>query len=92
MQDKCTIVVRAGQRPGQSIGNSRATALLFAREWGKPRAGAAAARDACVPLRRKMGTAWDVANASLLLASDEPSCRTGVALLVDGGASLREGD
>jgi len=28
-------------------------------------------RDAKVPLRRRMGTAWDVANAALFLASDE---------------------
>jgi NAD(P)-dependent dehydrogenase (short-subunit alcohol dehydrogenase family) len=46
----------------------------------------AAARDARVPLRRKMGTAWDVANAALFLASDEANFITGVALPVDGGA------
>ena len=39
-----------------------------------------------VPLRRKMGTAWDVANAALFLASDEANFITGVALPVDGGA------
>lgn len=63
-----------------------------AREWGKPRAEIAAARDARVPLRRKMGTAWDVANAALFLASDEANFITGVSLPVDGGASLRSGD
>lgn len=63
-----------------------------AREWGKPRAEVAAARDARVPLRRKMGTAWDVANAALFLASDEARFITGVALPVDGGAALRQGD
>lgn len=63
-----------------------------AREWGKPRAEIAAARDARVPLRRKMGTAWDVANAALFLASDEAQFITGVALPVDGGATLRSGD
>jgi NAD(P)-dependent dehydrogenase (short-subunit alcohol dehydrogenase family) len=63
-----------------------------AREWGKTRAEVAAARDARVPLRRKMGTAWDVANACLFLASDEANFITGVALPVDGGASLRGGD
>ena len=46
----------------------------------------AAARDARVPLRHKMGTAWDVANAALFLASDEANFITGVALPVDGGA------
>jgi NAD(P)-dependent dehydrogenase (short-subunit alcohol dehydrogenase family) len=57
-----------------------------ARVSGKGRAEVAAARDARVPLRRKMGTAWDVANAALFLASDEANFITGVALPVDGGA------
>jgi NAD(P)-dependent dehydrogenase (short-subunit alcohol dehydrogenase family) len=48
----------------------------------------AAMRDARVPLRRKMGTAWDVANAALFLASDEANFITGVSLLVDGGGAL----
>jgi NAD(P)-dependent dehydrogenase (short-subunit alcohol dehydrogenase family) len=57
-----------------------------ARAAGKSRAEIAAARDARVPLRHKMGTAWDVANAALFLASDEANFITGVALPVDGGA------
>jgi NAD(P)-dependent dehydrogenase (short-subunit alcohol dehydrogenase family) len=57
-----------------------------ARVTGKSRAEVAAGRDARVPLRRKMGTAWDVANAALFLASDEANFITGVALPVDGGA------
>jgi NAD(P)-dependent dehydrogenase (short-subunit alcohol dehydrogenase family) len=57
-----------------------------ARHSGKSRAEVAAARDARVPLRHKMGTAWDVANAALFLASDEANFITGVALPVDGGA------
>jgi NAD(P)-dependent dehydrogenase (short-subunit alcohol dehydrogenase family) len=60
-----------------------------ARVWGKTRAEVAAERDARVPLRRRMGTAWDVANAALFLASEEASFITGVALPVDGGSSLR---
>jgi NAD(P)-dependent dehydrogenase (short-subunit alcohol dehydrogenase family) len=60
-----------------------------ARVWGKTRAEVEAERDAKVPLRRKMGTAWDVANAALFLASDEAGFITGVALPVDGGSSLR---
>jgi NAD(P)-dependent dehydrogenase (short-subunit alcohol dehydrogenase family) len=48
-------------------------------------------RDAMVPLRRKMGTAWDVAYAALFLASDEAGFITGVALAVDGGQSARVG-
>jgi NAD(P)-dependent dehydrogenase (short-subunit alcohol dehydrogenase family) len=39
----------------------------------------------------KMGTAWDVANAALFLASDEANFITGVALLVDGGGALNIG-
>jgi NAD(P)-dependent dehydrogenase (short-subunit alcohol dehydrogenase family) len=38
-----------------------------------------------------MGTAWDVANAALFLASDEANLNTGVTLPVDGGASVRRG-
>lgn len=57
-----------------------------ARAAAKSRAEVAAARDARVPLRRKMGTPWDVANAALFLASDEANFITGVALPVDGGA------
>jgi NAD(P)-dependent dehydrogenase (short-subunit alcohol dehydrogenase family) len=60
-----------------------------ARTWGKTRAEVVAMRDAKVPLRRKMGTAWDVANAALFLASDEANFITGVSLPVDGGSSLR---
>lgn len=48
-------------------------------------------RDAQVPLRGKMGTAWDVANAALFLASDEAQFITGVVLPVDGGQSARIG-
>lgn len=59
-----------------------------ARKTGKSRAEIAAGRDARVPLRRKMGTAWDVANAALFLASDEANFITGVDLLVDGGGAL----
>ncbi len=59
-----------------------------ARKLGKPRAEIAAMRDARVPLRHKMGTAWDVANAALFLASDEANFITGVDLLVDGGGAL----
>lgn len=48
-------------------------------------------RDAQVPLRGKMGTAWDVAHAALFLASDEAQFITGVVLPVDGGQSARIG-
>jgi NAD(P)-dependent dehydrogenase (short-subunit alcohol dehydrogenase family) len=62
-----------------------------AKAFKKSRAEVAAERDSQVPLRHKMGTAWDVANAALFLASDEASFITGVTLPVDGGASARRG-
>jgi NAD(P)-dependent dehydrogenase (short-subunit alcohol dehydrogenase family) len=61
-----------------------------ARTWGKSRAEVEAARNARVPLRKRMGTAWDVAYAALFLASDEANFITGISLLVDGGGSLRK--
>jgi NAD(P)-dependent dehydrogenase (short-subunit alcohol dehydrogenase family) len=63
-----------------------------AREWGKPRSEVVAVRNAKVPLRHRMGSAWDVAYAALFLASDEANFITGVALPVDGGALLRASD
>ena len=45
-----------------------------------------AARDAPCPMG-KMGTAWDIANAAVFLASDEAQFITGVCLPVDGGQS-----
>jgi len=49
-----------------------------------------AARDALVPMG-KMGTAWDIANAAVFLASDEAKFITGVCLPVDGGQSCGVG-
>jgi NAD(P)-dependent dehydrogenase (short-subunit alcohol dehydrogenase family) len=49
------------------------------------------ARNARVPLRGKMGTAWDTAYAALFLACDEAQFITGVLLPVDGGMSSRIG-
>lgn len=48
-------------------------------------------RDSRVPLRGKMGSAWDVAHAALFLASDEARFITAVILPVDGGQSARVG-
>ena len=56
-----------------------------------PRAQVAAERNAKVPLRNQQGTAWDVANAALFLASDEANFITGISLVVDGGRVLDAG-
>lgn len=45
-------------------------------------------RDALVPLG-KMGDGWDVAWASVFLASDESKHITGIELVVDGGITLK---
>lgn len=62
-----------------------------ASERGIDRATIRAERDAQVPLQRRMGTAWDVANAALFLASDDAAYITGAVLPVDGGLSARIG-
>lgn len=49
------------------------------------------ARNARVPLRGRMGTGWDTANAVLFLASEEARFITGALLPVDGGMSARIG-
>lgn len=46
------------------------------------------ARDGQVPMGH-MGDAWDVAYASLFLASDESKYVTGIELVVDGGITLK---
>ena len=63
----------------------------YSRAQGRSREEVIAARDKRVPLRHKMGSAWDVAYAALFLASAEANFITGVTLPVDGGQSLRVG-
>ena len=48
-------------------------------------------RDEHIPLRGKMGVAWDVAWGAVYLASDESRFVTGVLLPIDGGESARVG-
>lgn len=57
---------------------------------GMDRADLAARRASSVPLGHQ-GTAWDVANAALFLASDEAAFISGVCLPVDGGQTARVG-
>ena len=61
------------------------------REKNVERAALIRSRDEAVPLKGKMGEAWDVANAALFLASDEASFITGAVLPVDGGQLLNRG-
>ena len=58
---------------------------------GIPKQDLIEARDAIVPLRGGMGTAWDVAYAALFLASEEARFVTGITMAVDGGQSARIG-
>jgi NAD(P)-dependent dehydrogenase (short-subunit alcohol dehydrogenase family) len=48
-------------------------------------------RDSRVPLLNRMGTAWDVANAAVFLASDEAAYITSLMMPVDGGLSSKIG-
>ncbi|MGI9383884.1 MAG: SDR family NAD(P)-dependent oxidoreductase [Methyloligellaceae bacterium] len=62
-----------------------------AKERGVDREVIRKERDERVPLLKRQGTAWDVANAALFLASDEAQYITGVLLLVDGGRNVNVG-
>ena len=58
---------------------------------GRSREEVIASRDSRIPLGRKMGTGWDVANAALFLHSDEAAFITGTVLVVDGGELVAHG-
>lgn len=62
-----------------------------ARERGIDREAVRRERNARVPLLGRMGTAWDVANAALFLASDEAGYVTGLIMPVDGGLTSVRG-
>lgn len=59
-----------------------------ARETGRTRESIREARDVQVPMGH-MGTAEDVANAALFLASDEAKYITGILLPIDGGLLVK---
>jgi NAD(P)-dependent dehydrogenase (short-subunit alcohol dehydrogenase family) len=61
------------------------------REFGLDRARYAELRNEAVPLKGGQGSAWDVANAAVFLASEEARFITGVVLPVDGGQACRVG-
>lgn len=61
-----------------------------AQERGVPAEVIRMERDELVPMGH-MGTAWDVANAAVFLASDEARYITGVLLPVDGGLLQKRG-
>jgi len=86
VEGKGAIVVGGGQTRGETIGNGEARVAQ-----GAQREEVIAARDRRVPLRRRMGTGWDVAYAALFLHSEEARFFTGVSLAVDGGEGVSWG-
>jgi NAD(P)-dependent dehydrogenase (short-subunit alcohol dehydrogenase family) len=80
---------RFGVRANVILPGLMETPMAIEGQVGKKRRDEIVAeRDAQVPLGRKMGTAWDVANAALFLASDLAQYITGAVLPVDGGLSV----
>jgi NAD(P)-dependent dehydrogenase (short-subunit alcohol dehydrogenase family) len=69
-----------------------ATALdAKVKRSGRTREELSAERAALTPLKGRTGTAFDVANAAVFLASEEAGFVTGVTLPVDGGALVKIG-
>lgn len=62
-----------------------------AQRTGRSRAELVAERSALIPLQGRVGTAFDVANAAVFLASEEAGFITGVSLPVDGGTLVKIG-
>jgi len=58
---------------------------------GTDRENLRAERHRKVPLRHKLGIAWDTAYAALFLASDESQFITAAMLPVDAGSATRIG-
>src|SRR5690606_16782819 len=82
LRDKVAVVVGAGQTPGTTIGNGRATALLFAREGARVLAvdrDLASAEETCALIAAEGGTA--VAHRADI--TDESDCEALVAACVE---------
>jgi hypothetical protein len=60
-----------------------------ARDMGQAAREVEAMRERRVPLRKRMGTGWDVAYAALFLASDEANFITGIGLLAMAAAAAQ---
>lgn len=81
---------RAIARPSTSSLSARPTLTDKTSKGAVNREVIRAERDALVPMRF-MGSARDVANAAVFLASDEARYITGVLLPVDGGLLIKRG-
>jgi NAD(P)-dependent dehydrogenase (short-subunit alcohol dehydrogenase family) len=74
LEDRVALVVGAGQTPGETIGNGRATAILFAREGARVVVvdrDLDSARETVSMIESEGG----VASAALADATDEEACR-----------------
>ena len=73
VEGKVVVVVGAGQTPGETIGNGRAMALLFAREGAQVLCVDRVAERAEEIERIKGGAdaGWNAADAALIKAADE---------------------
>ena len=77
LKDKVAIIVGAGQTPGMTIGNGRATAVLFAREGARVLAidrDLASAEDTVAMIRKEGGEAY----AFKADVTDEASLKAGI--------------
>ena len=82
LKNKVAMVIGAGQRPGQTLGNGRATAVLFAREGARVLAvdrNLDSAEETVGLIRKEGGEAYAFAAD----VSDESSLRAAVAACLE---------
>ncbi len=87
LEGKVAIVVGAGQTPGDTIGNGRATALLFAREGAKVVAADIrldSAEETVEMIRKEGGSA----SAFRAAATSEPDCESLIRAALDAHGSI----